>query len=96
MTGREIVGVVVAGGLGASLGSFLGVVVDRVPRGESLGGRSRCVCGTPIRARDNVPIFGYLLRGGRARCCGARIPGWYLALEVLGAAVGVGLVLVVV
>lgn len=79
--------------LGASLGSFLGVVIDRVPRGESLGGRSHCVCGAPILARDNVPVVGYLVRRGRSRCCGARIPVWYFLLEVAGGVAGLGVFL---
>ena len=82
--------------LGASVGSFLGVVLDRVPKGESLGGRSHCVCGAPIMARDNLPIIGYLLRRGRSRCCGARIPIWYFWLEVAGALVALGLLWLVI
>ena len=76
---------------GASIGSFVGVVADRLPRGESLGGRSHCVCGQPILARDNLPIVGYVARRGR-RCCGARIPARFLAFEVAGALAGVGAV----
>ena len=82
--------------LGASVGSFLGVVFDRVPKGESIGGRSHCVCGAPILARDNLPIIGYLLRRGRSRCCGARIPIWYFWLEVAGALVALGLLWLVI
>ena len=96
MSALEIVAAVLGGVLGASLGSFLGVVIDRVPRGESLGGRSHCVCGAPLRVRDNLPILGFVLRRGRARCCGAAIPWWYLGLEVAGAVIGVGLALLVV
>jgi prepilin signal peptidase PulO-like enzyme (type II secretory pathway) len=89
------VGAVVVGAVGAALGSFAGVVADRVPRGESLGGRSHCVCGQQIAARDNVPIVGYLARRGRARCCGARIPWWFPAMELAGAVVAVGLYLLI-
>jgi leader peptidase (prepilin peptidase)/N-methyltransferase len=78
-----------AGALGACLASFLAVVIERVPKGESIGGRSHCVCGAPVLARDNLPVIGYLLRGGRARCCGARIPVWYPAIELAGAGVAV-------
>ncbi|HEU5302301.1 MAG TPA: prepilin peptidase [Acidimicrobiia bacterium] len=87
-----ILAAVFGAGLGASLGSFLGVVADRVPRGESLGGRSHCACGQPILARDNVPIVGYVARRGRARCCGARIPLRFLGFEVAGAAIGLAVV----
>ena len=87
--GVGVVGLVLSGLLGASIASFLAVVVDRVPRGESLGGRSHCACGEAIRAVDNVPVFGYLTHRGRARCCGARIPRWYLVAEVAGAGLAV-------
>lgn len=75
--------------LGACLASFLAVVIERVPKGESIGGRSHCGCGAPVLARDNLPVIGYLLRGGRARCCGARIPAWYPLFELGGAGVAV-------
>lgn len=71
----------------ATLASFLGVVVDRVPAGESLGGASRCVCGARVAARDNVPVLGWVARGGRARCCGAAIPRRYVVAEAAAAAV---------
>lgn len=69
--------------LGASVGSFLNVVVYRLPRGMSLARpRSHCpACSAPIRARDNVPIFGWLLLGGRCRDCGAAISPRYPAVE---------------
>jgi leader peptidase (prepilin peptidase)/N-methyltransferase len=94
VTALRVCGAVLAAALGASLGSFLAVVVERVPKGESIGGRSVCVCGTPIRARDNLPIIGYLRCGGRARCCGAPIPLWYLGAEVAGAAIALGVYLI--
>ncbi len=62
--------------MGAALGSFLNVVVDRVPRGQSvLMPRSRCdACGTTLALADLVPILSYLWLRGRCRCCGMRIP----------------------
>lgn len=67
-------------------GSFLNVVIYRVPRGESVvHPGSRCPgCGTPVRAWDNVPILGYLLLRGRARCCGARLSPRYPLVEAAG------------
>ncbi len=96
MSGLEVAGAVVAGVFGACLGSFGAVAAERLPRGESLGGRSQCVCGVQIQARDNIPILGYLVRAGRARCCGARIPWWYAAVEVAAAALAVRIYLLVV
>jgi len=69
--------------LGLIVGSFLNVVVYRVPRGLSVvRPRSRCPwCGGEIAAFDNVPVLGYLLLRGRCRRCGGPI-GWrYPAVE---------------
>lgn len=77
---------------GLVVGSFITVVAHRVPRGESIvGPRSRCPgCGATIAAYDNVPVFSWLLLGGRSRCCGEPISRRYplteLALGVLYAA----------
>src|SRR5436309_5683711 len=59
------------------------VVTARVPAGESIvAPRSRCpVCGTTIRNRDNIPVFGWLLLRGRCRACGAPISSRYPILE---------------
>jgi leader peptidase (prepilin peptidase)/N-methyltransferase len=75
---------------GTLVGSFLNVVAHRVPRGRSfVGGRSHCpACGTTVRARDNVPILGWILLRGRCRDCGWRIPPRYPLVE---AACGIGL-----
>jgi leader peptidase (prepilin peptidase)/N-methyltransferase len=67
-----------------ALGSFLNVVAARVPAGRSIvKPRSACTgCGSPIEARDNVPVVSYLLLRGRCRSCSAPI-GWrYPALEL--------------
>jgi leader peptidase (prepilin peptidase) / N-methyltransferase len=79
--------VVWAAFVGAAIGSFLGVVIERVPKGESIGGRSVCVCGRQLEWWENIPIVSWLALRGRARCCGARIPVWYLLVEVATAAV---------
>lgn len=75
--------VVWCGVLGLVVGSFLNVVVWRVPRGESVvRPRSACpACGTPIRPRDNLPVLSWLLLRGRGRCCGARISPRYPLVE---------------
>jgi leader peptidase (prepilin peptidase)/N-methyltransferase len=81
--GTELIIVTLAFGLGATLGSFLNVVVHRAPRGESVvGGRSYCPsCGSPVRARDNLPILGWLLLRGRCRDCRHPIPAHYPLVE---------------
>ena len=75
---------IVALPFGLAIGSFMTVVVARVPVGESLmHPRSHCpVCGAQIRNRDNVPVIGWLLLRGRCRDCGARISIRYPLLEL--------------
>lgn len=72
-----------AGVSGLILGSFLNVVVHRLPRRESLvRPRSRCPgCGTTIAARDNVPVLSWVLLRGRCRCCRTAISPRYPILE---------------
>ena len=74
--------------LGLVTGSYLNVVIHRLPRGEStVRPRSRCPwCGGGIRARDNLPVLSWLLLRGRCRRCGAPISWRYPALEALTAA----------
>ena len=73
---------------GAMVGSFLNVVIHRLPRGESLvRPRSRCPeCGHQIASYDNVPLLSWLVLRGRCRGCGARIPVRYPLIELLCAA----------
>ena len=68
---------------GASIGSFLNVVIYRVPRGLSVvRPASRCpACETPLRLRDNVPVLGWLLLGGRCAHCRAPISARYPLVE---------------
>ena len=72
---------------GAVLGSFLNVVIWRLPRGESLvSPASRCPsCGAPVKPYDNIPILSWLLLRGRCRNCGARISARYPLVELLTA-----------
>ena len=69
------------------VGSFLNVVIHRVPRRESLvRPRSRCPeCGTPIAPYDNVPVLSWLLLRGRCRRCGAPISPRYPLVELVTA-----------
>jgi leader peptidase (prepilin peptidase)/N-methyltransferase len=84
MTTDRIVEALVALPFGFVFGSFLTVVVHRVPRGESLvRPRSRCpACGTQIRAIDNVPVVSWLVLRGRCRACGAQISAAYPLIEL--------------
>jgi leader peptidase (prepilin peptidase)/N-methyltransferase len=72
---------------GALIGSFLNVVIHRVPLGQSLvTPGSHCPsCDAPVRAYDNVPVASWLLLRGRCRSCGAPISVRYPAVELLTA-----------
>lgn len=76
--------ILLSGVLGLVIGSFLNVVVWRVPRGESVvAPPSACPrCGTRIRARDNVPVLSWLLLRGRCRDCGEPISPRYPLVEL--------------
>jgi leader peptidase (prepilin peptidase)/N-methyltransferase len=71
--------------IGACAGSFLNVVIWRVPRGESIvSPPSHCPrCDERIKARDNIPIVSWLLLRGRCRSCGEPISARYPLVEAL-------------
>lgn len=75
--------------LGAVIGSFLNVCIFRIPEGTLFKeARSVCrSCGQVVPAWLNVPIIGYLMLGGKARCCGARLSPQYPIVELLTACV---------
>lgn len=69
---------------GAMVGSFLNVVIYRVPKGESIvHPGSHCSCGQPIAWYDNIPIFSWFLLRGKARCCGQPYAFRYAFVELL-------------
>lgn len=80
--------------LGLVFGSFLNVVIHRVPRGESVVfPASRCpACGAPIRALDNLPVLGWLVLRGKARCCQAPISPRYPLVELMGGLLAAALI----
>lgn len=85
--------VLAVGAIGALIGSFLNVVVYRVPRGLSVARpRSACgACGHEIRWYDNIPLLSWIVLRGRCRDCDASIPARYPLVE-LGTAVALGVV----
>lgn len=71
---------------GAMVGSFLNVVIYRVPAEKSIvTPGSHCGCGRPIAWRDNIPVLSWLLLRGRARCCGQPFSFRYPLVELLTA-----------
>jgi len=90
MTPFEILGtfgIVVTAVTGLMVGSFLNVLVHRLPRGESIvSPGSHCpACGAPVAPYDNVPLFSWLWLAGRCRACRAPIAIRYPLLELANA-----------
>ncbi len=83
-----VVGYVLAGIFGAIIGSFLNVVIHRVPNEESVVfPNSRCPsCGAVIAFYDNIPILSYAVLGAKCRSCKKHISIRYPAVEALTAA----------
>jgi leader peptidase (prepilin peptidase)/N-methyltransferase len=78
--------------LGLAVGSFLNVVIYRVPRNESIvSPRSSCPsCGAMIRERDNIPVLSWVVLRGRCRDCKEPISARYPLVELLCAALFAG------
>lgn len=71
---------------GAIVGSFLNVVIYRVPLDKSIvTPGSRCACGAPIKWHDNIPVLSWFLLRGKARCCGRPYSFRYAFVELLTA-----------
>ena len=90
-----VLAAVFAAAFGAAVGSFLNVVIYRLPRGESLvHPGSHCPgCDNAIRPYDNVPVLAWLWLRGRCRDCRIRISARYPGVEALTAALAVAVVL---
>ncbi|MDW8147748.1 MAG: prepilin peptidase [Roseiflexaceae bacterium] len=79
--GVDVVLVALAGLL---LGALLNLVIIRLPREQGLGGWPRCTrCGQRLRWWQIIPLFGWLLQGGRARCCGRRLDALYPLVDLV-------------
>ena len=78
---------IIVGIFGAAIGSFLNVVIHRLPADEStVSGRSKCPdCEATIRFYDNIPVVSYLILGGKCRNCHAGISIRYPIIELLSA-----------
>src|SRR5829696_8082963 len=83
----EFVAYIFVFAFGAAVGSFLNVVIHRVPNEESIVyPNSACPnCKTAIKAYDNIPIFSWLILRGNCRGCGMPISARYPAVELLTA-----------
>jgi len=79
--------------IGSCVGSFLNVVIWRLPRGQSIvfPGSHCPTCGQPIKWYDNIPLLSWCLLRGRCRACKTRISPRYLLIEAITAVLVAGL-----
>ncbi|MEK7495653.1 MAG: prepilin peptidase [Patescibacteria group bacterium] len=69
---------------GASIGSFLNVLIDRLPKDEGINGRSHCdFCGKKIAWYDMFPVLSFFILGGRTRCCHKKLSFQYPVIELI-------------
>lgn len=90
-TGLLIYSCVLAAVTGAVFGSFLNCAAWRIAHQENfMKGRSHCTsCGHPLGMMDLIPVFSWLLLGGKCRYCGEKIPWRYMAAELFMGAMSV-------
>ena len=70
--------------LGSTVGSFLNVLIDRLPKDESINGRSHCdYCKKKIAWYDMFPVLSFFILGGRTRCCNKKLSWQYPIIEIL-------------
>lgn len=70
--------------LGSAIGSFLNVLIDRLPRDEGIGGRSHCdYCGKKLNWYDMFPVLSYFILLGKTRCCGKKLSWQYPLIEFI-------------
>lgn len=93
MSGTDILITVFIFAFGACIGSFLNVIIYRLPRGQSIvfPGSHCPSCGRAIGWYDNIPIVSWLVLRGRCRRCGVSISPQYIVIEAVTAALLAGL-----
>jgi len=93
--GARVLTVVLSGLFGLLIGSFLNVVIHRVPRGMSIvRPPSHCPsCGTELSPLDNIPLVSWVVLRGRCRTCGVKISPRYPLIELTTALVFGGIAL---
>jgi leader peptidase (prepilin peptidase)/N-methyltransferase len=70
--------------IGASIGSFLNVLIDRLPKEEKITGRSRCdYCGKKLAWYDLIPVFSFILLKGKCRYCHKKLSWQYPIVEII-------------
>ncbi len=72
--------------LGLMVGSFVNVLIDRLPKGESIGGRSHCDhCNKTLRWYELIPVLSYFMQRGKCRRCHTGLSMQYPLVEIITA-----------
>lgn len=73
---------------GLCVGSFLNVLIYRIPKGEEfVKTPSHCMsCGHSLKWYENIPVFSWLIQGGKCRACGVKLSAQYPVVEALNGA----------
>ena len=70
--------------LGTSIGSFLNVLIDRLPKERSINGRSQCdYCKKKLSGWDLIPVISFIALGGKCRYCHKRLSFYYPLVEMI-------------
>lgn len=78
--------------VGTAIGSFLNVLIDRLPNDQSIMGRSHCDhCKKTLISADLIPVVSFIAMRGRSRCCGKKLSIQYLLIELLTGLVFLGI-----
>lgn len=74
--------------VGLCVGSFLNVLIYRIPKGEEfVKTPSHCMqCGHSLKWYENIPVFSWLIQGGKCRACGVKLSAQYPIVEALNGA----------
>src|SRR6185295_19765585 len=79
-----LLGAIIAFIYGSAIGSFLNVIIWRMPRNESITGRSHCAkCLKQLKAIHLIPLVSYLALGRRCASCGEPISSRYFIIELI-------------
>lgn len=85
---NNIITFIIGGVFSSIFSSFYSLLFYRIPKKQSINGRSKCICGRTLPINENLPIIGYIYLKGYSSCCNAKIPLHFFILELLSFFIG--------